>query len=86
MNRLAGSNGHVRIFLSAKYCACYLMFVIRCYKSLDSNLHTYIFNNPRSRETIQDTKTVSDKIETDIFGNVYVRSKFVEQSCPHYNY
>ena len=27
------------------------------------SVHTYIFINPRSRVTIQDTKTVSDKIE-----------------------
>ena len=26
-------------------------------------VHTYILNKPRSRETMQDTKTVSDEIE-----------------------
>ena len=28
-----------------------------------TNIHTYIFINPRSRMTIQDAKTVSDEIE-----------------------
>ena len=34
-----------------------------CNTKLELLLHTYIFINPRSRVTVQDTKTVSDKTE-----------------------
>ena len=39
--------------------AQHIKIAIKCY------IHTYMFNNPRSQETIQDTKTVSDEIEKE---------------------